>query len=202
MGGSLVEVFRNRALALPPLITVLARCMMEKTKIYMALLGVRGRGSVDMHAMEQLLVSFSQLVVEQPWIKEVDINPLFVSKDTIVALDSRVLLHPLEATDLPKLAIRPYPTQDVSEWKSDENVTSLFRPIRPDDEPAMVKFHESLSERTVQLRFFQPKELHKRTSHDRLKDIVFVDYDCGMVFVAVHHIIVGETRMNLRLWVV
>jgi acetyltransferase len=128
--------------------------MMEKTKIYKALLGVRGRGSVDMHAMEQLLVSFSQLVVEQPWIKEVDINPLFVSKDTIVALDSRVLLHPLEATDLPKLAIRPYPTQDVSEWKSDENVTSLFRPIRPDDEPAMVKFHESLSERTVQLRFF------------------------------------------------
>jgi acetyltransferase len=51
----------------------------------------------------------------------------------------------------------------------------------------MVKFHESLSERTVQLRFFQPKELHKRTSHERLKEIVFVDYDCGMVLVAVHH---------------
>jgi acetyltransferase len=187
MGGSLVEVFRDRALALPPLTNVLARSMMKKTKIFKAMLGVRGRGSVDMHAMENILVSFSQLVVEQPWIKEIDINPLFVSEDTLMALDARVLLHPLDATDLPKLAIRPYPIEYVGEWKSDENGTFLFRPIRPDDEPAMVKFHETLSERTVQLRFFTPKELVKRISHDRLTDIVFIDYDCGMVLAAIHH---------------
>jgi acetyltransferase len=112
---------------------------------------------------------------------------LFVSEDTIVALDARVLLHPLDATDLPKLAIRPYPMEYVSEWKSVENGTFLFRPIRPDDEPAMVKFHETLSELTVQLRFFTPKELVKRISHDRLKEIVFIDYDCGMILVAIHH---------------
>ena len=75
-GGSLVEVFRDRSLALPPLSTTLARRMMEQTRIYEALKGVRGRESVDMEALENLMVRFSQLIVEQPWIAECDINPL------------------------------------------------------------------------------------------------------------------------------
>jgi acetyltransferase len=75
-GGSLVEVYRDRALALPPLTTTLARRMMERTRIFEALGGVRGRAPVDVASLEKLLVRFSQLVVEQPWIKELDINPL------------------------------------------------------------------------------------------------------------------------------
>ena len=78
-GGQLVEVFQDRALALPPLNTTLARRMMEQTRIFTALKGVRGRRPVDLAALEQLLVRFSQLVVEQPWIKEIDINPLLAS---------------------------------------------------------------------------------------------------------------------------
>ena len=93
MGGQLVEVFKDRALALPPLNTTLARRMMEKTKIYKALKGVRGRKPVDLAALEQLLVRFSQLVVEQPWIKEIDINPLLASPERLLALDARVVLH-------------------------------------------------------------------------------------------------------------
>ena len=62
-GGQLVEVFKDRALALPPLNTTLARRMMEQTKIYKALKGVRGRKPVDLAALEELLVRFSQLVV-------------------------------------------------------------------------------------------------------------------------------------------
>src|SRR5262249_42265249 len=65
MGGTLVEVYRDRALALPPLNSTLARRMMEQTRIYQALQGVRGRASVDVDALEQLLVCFSQLVVQQ-----------------------------------------------------------------------------------------------------------------------------------------
>ena len=42
-GGQLVEVFKDRALALPPLNSTLARRMMEQTKIFKALKGVRGR---------------------------------------------------------------------------------------------------------------------------------------------------------------
>src|SRR5512133_2013666 len=47
-GGQLVEVFRDRALSLPPLNTTLARRMMEQTTIHKALLGVRGRAPVDL----------------------------------------------------------------------------------------------------------------------------------------------------------
>jgi acetyltransferase len=76
LGGQLVEVFKDRALGLPPLTTTLARRMMEQTRIYTALKGVRGRDPVDLVAVERLLVRFSQLVTEQRWIKELDINPL------------------------------------------------------------------------------------------------------------------------------
>ena len=114
-GGQLVEVFQDRALALPPLNTTLARRMMEQTRIYTALKGVRGRPPVDLAALEQLLVRFSQLVVEQRWIKEIDINPLLASPDGLLALDARVIVHgpDVRAEDLPRPAIRPYPTQYV-----------------------------------------------------------------------------------------
>lgn len=98
-GGQLVEVFRDRALALPPLNTTLARRMMEQTKIYKALKGVRGRKSVDLRALEHLIVRFSQLVVEQPWIREIDINPLFVSSEQMIVLDARIVLHPEEIAE-------------------------------------------------------------------------------------------------------
>jgi len=119
MGGTLVEVYRDRALALPPLNTTLARRTMEQTRIYQALKGVRGRASVDIGALEQLLVCFSQLVVEQRLIKEVDINPLFASPERLVALDARVILHPPSVTeaDLPRLPIQPYPVQYEKRWQ-------------------------------------------------------------------------------------
>ena len=111
-GGTLVEVFKDRALGLPPLNTTLARRMMEQTKIFEALEGVRGRKPVDLEALERLLVRFSQLVVEQRWIKEIDINPLLASPERIIALDARVVLHDpdIAEEDLPQSAIRPYPT--------------------------------------------------------------------------------------------
>ena len=145
-GGQLVEVFRDRALGLPPLNRTLARRMMERTRIYRALQGVRGRAPVDLGALEELLVRFSQLVVEQPRIKEIDINPLLASADGIVALDARVVLHPSEIADdkLPRTAIRPYPAQYISAITLSEGALIAVRPIRPEDEPQMVRFHQSL----------------------------------------------------------
>src|SRR6185369_1858889 len=86
-GGQLVEIFGDRALGLPPLNSTLARRMMERTKIYKALGGVRGRQPVDRAALELLLVRFSQLVAETRRIREIDINPLLVSSDTMIVLD-------------------------------------------------------------------------------------------------------------------
>jgi acetyltransferase len=184
-GGQLVEVYKDRALALPPLNTTLARRLMEQTKIFTALQGVRGRRPVDLNALEQLLVRFSQLVVEQPWIREIDINPLLASPDRLVALDARVVLHGAEVKeeDLPRSAIRPYPTQYVEPWTLKDGTPVLIRPIRPEDEPLMIRFHEKLSERTVYLRYFQPLKLSQRVAHERLTRICFIDYDREMVMV-------------------
>ena len=54
---------------------------------------MRGRKPVNLAALEQLMVRFSHLVVEQPWIKEIDINPLLATPERLVALDARVVVH-------------------------------------------------------------------------------------------------------------
>jgi acetyltransferase len=185
-GGQLVEVFKDRALALPPLNTTLARRLMEQTRIFKALQGVRGRKPVDIAELENLLVRFSRLVVEQRWIAEIDINPLLASPHRMIALDARVVLHgPEVATDqLPKPAIRPYPTRYVSGWTMKNGTPVTIRPIRPEDEPKMVRFHETLSERSVYLRYFHLMNLSQRTAHERLTRICFIDYDREMALVA------------------
>jgi acetyltransferase len=196
-GGQLVEVFKDRALALPPLNTTLARRMMEQTKIYTALKGVRGRKPVDLAALEELMVRFSQLVVEQPWIKEIDINPLLASSDRLLALDARVVLHPADTPEskLSKPAIRPYPIQYVAPWTLKGGEEVQIRPIRPEDEPLMVKFHQKLSERTVYMRYFQPLKLSQRTAHERLTRICFVDYNREMALVTVRRGDDGEPEI-------
>jgi acetyltransferase len=186
-GGQLVEVFRDRALALPPLNTTLARRLIGQTRISRALLGVRGRGSVDMSALEAILVRFSRLVVEQPWIKEIDINPLLATPELFLALDARIVLHDLATPEalLPRPAIRPYPVQYVSSWNLKNGLQVLIRPIRPEDEPAMITFHASLSEHSVYLRYFHMEKLPDRVAHERLLQKCFIDYDREIALVAV-----------------
>src|SRR5208283_1145678 len=196
-GGQLVEVFKDRALALPPLNSTLALRLMEQTKILTALKGVRGRKPVNLTALEDLLVRFSQLVVEQPWIKEIDINPLLASPDRILALDARVVVHGIDMTEenLPTSAIRPYPMHLVGEWTTKGGQRVVIRPIRPEDEPQMIKFHEMLSERSVYLRYFQPLKLTQRTAHERLTRTCFIDYNREMALVAERRTDGGETEI-------
>jgi acetyltransferase len=196
-GGQLVEVFKDRALALPPLNTTLARRMMEQTKVFEALRGVRGRKAVNIAALEELLVRFGQLVVEQRWIKEIDINPLLASADSLLALDARVVLYGREVaeSELPRFAVRPYPMQYVCQWQMKNGQSVTLRPIRPEDEPLMVGFHQKLSERTVYLRYFQPLKLSQRTAHERLRRICFTDYDREMVMVAEYNNGAGEREI-------
>ena len=204
MGGQLVEVFKDRALALPPLNTTLARRMMEQTRIYQALQGVRGRQAIDMAKLEQLLVSFSQLIVEQPQIREIDINPLMVSAEGMIALDARVVLHTAaDISQRPIPAIRPYPTKYVRSWESPKGDRLTIRPIRPEDEPMMVDFHQNLSEESVYLRYAHTIKLTKRIAHERLTRICFIDYDRDMVLAADYknpetseHEILGVARLS------
>jgi len=204
-GGVMVEVYRDRALALPPLNTTLAQRLMEQTRIFAALNGVRGRKSVDLSALEQLLVRFSQLVMEQPWIREIDINPLLATPDHLLALDARVVVHDsgMTAESLPRAAIRPYPAQYVWEWKLKDGTPVTIRPIRPEDEPLMVQFHRTLSERSVYLRYFCSLSLSTRVEHERLVRICFGSYDRGFALLADrknpetgHHEVLGVGRFS------
>jgi acetyltransferase len=181
----MVEVFKDRALGLPPLNATLALRMMERTRIFAAIQGATGRGA-NVRTLEQLLVRFSQLVVEQKSVAEIDVNPLLVTADRIFALDARVVLHEagIPADRLPTTAIRPYPSQYSGPWKLRNRALVIIRPIRPEDEPLMVTFHETLSEESVYHRYFSALKLSQRVAHERLTRICFNDYDREIALVA------------------
>jgi acetyltransferase len=183
-GGELVEVYRDRAIGLPPLNTTLAASLMKRTKIFTALGGVRGRRGVDLAALENILVRFSELVLENPAIQEIDINPLLASPSGILALDARVILHASGAAALPRPAIRPYPSQYVKPWEFAGGAQVIIRPIRPEDEPAIARFHSRLSEQSVSQRYLGPISLETRRSHARLLRVCFADYDREIALVA------------------
>lgn len=187
-GGQLVEVWRDRALGLPPLTSTLARRMMERTRILKALKGVRGRGPVNLEALEHLMVRFSRLVIEQPMIKEVDINPLLVSENRMIALDARVIVHDssVPLSKLPRPAIRPYPIQYVGLAQLRDGERVLFRPVRPEDEPLLAEFFQRLSDRSVSMRYFQPLKASTRSSHDRMVRICHRHYDREISLIAEH----------------
>ncbi|HEY8743004.1 MAG TPA: bifunctional acetate--CoA ligase family protein/GNAT family N-acetyltransferase, partial [Chloroflexota bacterium] len=202
-GGQLVEVFQDRALGLPPLNTTLARRMLEQTRIFRALQGVRGRAGVDLDALAALLVQFSRLIIEQPRISECDINPLLVSPEGLVALDARVVLFPAATAEvaLPRPAIRPYPLQYVQPWRRSDGRDVLIRPIRPEDEPLLVAFHRSLSEESVYLRYFHSVNLEQRIAHDRLIHRCAIDYDREMALVAEESAATGgPTLLGVGRW--
>ena len=187
-GGELVEVFRDRTLALPPLNMTLARRTIDETRISRALAGVRGRAPVDLDALASLLVRFGDLVVGQPRIRELDVNPLLASARGLLALDARIVLHDETIADdaLPRAVIRPYPAEHVAAVTLRDGTPLTIRPIRPEDEPLLIAFHRTLSEESIRMRYMQGMKLDARTAHERLLRICFPDYDREMVLVAEH----------------
>ena len=179
-GGTEVEVVRDRALALPPLNLTLARAMIEQTRIYRLLRGYRDRPPVDLDAVALALVRLSQLVIDQPEVVEVDINPLLADADGIFAVDARVRVAP--AADPDRLAIRPYPRELESTLTDRKGRKYEVRPIRPEDEPAIVAGFRQLSTETVRLRFFSPL---RDMSHRMAARLTQIDYDREMALVVI-----------------
>jgi acetyltransferase len=115
-----------------------------------------------------------------------DVNPVIATSKQIVAVDARTVLWggDKREADLPRPAIRPYPTQYVTQWRFAEGMPVTIRPIRPEDEPLLVQFHQELSERSVLFRFFHPINLSQRIAHERLIRVCFNDYDRELALVA------------------
>lgn len=191
-GGILVEVFKDRSLGMPPLNATLAKQMIEKTKIHEALKGARGKKSIDFARLETIMINFSKLVIEHPRIIECDINPLLASHEEIIALDARFVIA-LDPKQIVKSSIRPYPTEYIKTIELKDKQKVFIRPIKPEDEPKVSKFHTELSESTIRKRFFAFLSLEERTSHERLIQICAIDYENEMRFIAqnANHEILG-----------
>ena len=180
-GGAAGQAQHDLTLALPPLTSTLARRTLERTRAGQAL------SSPAAAAVEHLLLRLSQLVVEQRLVKGITIDPLWVNAaGVVVAGAATVLVHGPELADeeLPTTAVRPYPTRYVQEWTARDDAPLLIRPIRPEDEPLLVPFHQTLSAESVYMRYMMPLKLDQRIAHERLTRICFIDYDREMALVA------------------
>ena len=186
LGGELVEVFKDRALGLPPLTTTLARRMMERTRVYTALKGVRGRCRHRHGGPGAAPGPLQRARRGAAAIAELDINPLLASPERLLALDARVILHPGEVAepDLPRPAIRPYPRRYARSWRSADGLELLIRPIRPEDESARHRLPRPPLEETVYQRYFAKLGYEQRIAHERLVRICFTDYDREIALVA------------------
>ncbi|HEO72160.1 MAG TPA: GNAT family N-acetyltransferase, partial [Candidatus Hydrogenedentes bacterium] len=185
-GGQTGRVWRDCALAIPPLNSVLARRMIEQTRLYSLLKSNEEGAGVNLAGLEQLMVRFSYLVVEQRRIREITIDPMMISRERLAAFEARVVLHEPEVCleALPKLAIRPYPNEYVCECTMRDGRPVTVRPIRPEDEELMVRFHESLSNDTVYFRFLRLLSRDQLVKHERLSRLCFIDYDRSMALLA------------------
>jgi acetyltransferase len=179
MGGKLVEVFKDRSLALPPLNSTLANHLMERTRIFQALKGVRGEKGIDLNFLETVLIRFSKLISEYPIIKECDINPLLATPDEIIVLDARVVLYK-EGEKRINFAIRPYPVEYIKLSSTKEGIPITFRPIKPEDEFSVSSFLETISKETI-LKELDYEKLFER---ERLIKMCFTDYDREMTLIA------------------
>jgi acetyltransferase len=213
-GGRLLEIYQDRAVALPPLNQVLARRTIEQTQIFQALSGHKGYPAVNLDALAQLLVNLSWLVVEHPLIQSVHINPLWAMPDwtqveaaappvalsqqpSLMVLDARIELHDSQADGeaRPALALRPYPSElvapvlltqspDNGENPSAEPTMVTLRPAGPHDEGLLSEFLERLSDQSVYLQHSNLLPQDPRQRRQRLRQLCFLDYGANIALVA------------------
>ncbi len=185
MGGVGVEVFKDFAIGLPPLNQTLARRIMEETKVFQLLKGFRNMPPANIKQLEEIMVRFSQMLVDFPQLKEVDINPLLANESQVIALDARIVIDKervfAKTEPHQHLVISPYPKKYETLWKLRDGRTVLLRPIKPEDEPLWLEMFQSFSEESIRYRFFQ---IIKDTPHEVRVRYCNIDYDREIAIVA------------------
>ena len=181
-GGVAVEVLADRALALPPLDTLLARQMIAETRISRLLAGYRDKPEANLDAVVDVLVRVSHLVIRHPEILELDINPLLVDDKGVIGIDARIRLADQATVKRPPLAIRPYPAEWATAYDVDGIGRVSLRPVRPSDEHLYADFFANVTSEDLRLRFFTPK-VH--LSHHFLARLTQIDYAREIAFAAI-----------------
>jgi acetyltransferase len=200
-GGTLVEVLKDTSIGFPPLNQILARRLMENTNIYQHALSAKHPPNTS--ALEEILVRFSQLIMDFPEISEADINPIMVDEKNALAVDARIIVdtHRMMrevAEHHDHLAVAPYPKEYIASRKLKNDTEVIFRPIKPEDEERFNELFKTLSEETKRFRFF---EIIKELSHYTLTRYCNIDYDREIAIVAelqgADRKIIGAVRLIL-----
>jgi len=178
MGGIGVELFKDFTIGIPPLNQTLVRRMMEETKVYQLLKGYRNVPPANIKLLEEIMVRFSQMLVDFPQLKEVDINPLFINEKEAFAIDARIVINKervfAKLEPHQHLVITPYPKKYETMWKLRDGRTVILRPIKPEDEPLWLEMFQNFSEESIRNRFFQ---IIKDTPHETRIRYTNIDYD-------------------------
>lgn len=177
-GGVAAHVTDDRSAGLPPLNMVLARDMVERTRVAKLLAGYGDCGPANVDAICRALVQLGELVADLPELAELDINPLLADAGQVLAQDARIKLAPAAAAVA--LAIRPYP-QELEQEVPWQGQSVLLRPIRPEDAPQHVAFFSALAPEDVRLRFFSGM---RELPPQQLARLTQIDYDRAMAFIA------------------
>ena len=204
MGGIGVHLFKDHSIGLPPLNTTLIRRMMEETKVYQLLKGYRNVPPADLKRLDETMLLFSQLLIDFPQIKEIDINPLLIDEKEACILDARIIIdkdsvckkfEPHE-----HMVISPYPKKYEMLWSLKNGQEVLLRPIKPEDEPMWLEMFQSFSEESIRYRFFQ---ILRDTPHEVRVRYCNIDYDREIAIVAEivedgKRKILGVSRINIE----
>ena len=183
-GGIDVEIYKDVAIGLLPLNQTLARRIIEETKVYQLLKGYRNLPPANMKLLEEIIVRFSQMLVDFPQLKEFDINPLIINDKEAFALDARGVVNKdrLFARSHEHLVISPYPEKYRSLWKLRSGRTVILRPIKPEDEPLWLEMFQSFSQESLHFRLFQT--IIGPIAHEFSARYCNIDYDRELAIVA------------------
>ncbi|MCD4716819.1 MAG: GNAT family N-acetyltransferase, partial [Desulfobacterales bacterium] len=193
-GGITAEILKDRAIALPPLNRLLARRLMESTRIYHMLRADQNRPAKRLEFLEEILIRLSQFLTDFPEIEELEINPLIVTDDQACVVDASFIIKPSETPSPLHLVISPYPNQYETTATTKEGLNLLIRPIKPEDAPLLEGLFNTLSEQSVYYRFFTPM---KTLSRETIAYFTQIDYDRDIALVAIHKDKQGENILGV-----
>jgi len=180
-GGSLTEVIRDTAMALPPLNRILAGRAMEATRISKVFHGYKNIQAIDVSLLEEMLILIGRLVIDFPEIKTLEVDPIEVHKGRVVVTGAMAVVEQTQIRSPGHLVISPYPWWQEFEFITRDREKIFMRPVRPGDGEQMIDLFSDLSPETVYLRFFSPI---KRISKSLLIKLTQIDYDREIALIA------------------
>jgi acetyltransferase len=201
-GGTTVEIIADRSVALPPLNRFLVKDLINHTHVSKMLGTFRNMPPVNMAALESVMLRVSEMVCELPMLMEMDINPLIIDENGVLAADARIMVEVRPPGDdrYSHMAIYPYPTHLVTHWQLADGTDVAIRPIRPEDVWLVQDFVKNLSEESRYFRFMKSVE---QLSETLLVRFTQIDYSREMALIAVRtenakEIELGVTRYAIN----